>query len=245
MSGRIKVLGMALVAALALGAITASSAFAVNTTHHITVEGLKAGEEATLKSEAKNEQIFRPTTEDETKSFACKKVGVTGKVGPTQDSVTVTPEYTECTATSGGTVSSAFVEQNGCDYQFTGKTTPGNPTGGEHASVHIKNHLSPGSPCHIEIKVSAFKLKCSSVPNQEIKHAVTYVNETVPNPDHITIKATAHGFESTTTNSIACPTTSGGTEVHTNGQYTGEVTVKAANAKGNAVPISVTALATP
>jgi hypothetical protein len=138
-----------------------------------------------------------------------------------------------------------FIEQNGCDYQFTGKTTPGNPTGGEHATLHIKNHLSPASPCHIETKVSAFKLKCMSIPNQEIKHAVRYVNETVPSPDHITIKMTAHGFETTTTNSVACPTASGGTEVHTNGQFTGDVTVKAHNAKQVAVPISVTELATP
>jgi hypothetical protein len=154
---------------------------------------------------------------------------VTENIPATTSEITVTPKYEECQAFENGKdIVAATVEPGNCDYRFTGETTEGNPTNdGEHATVHIENHLKPGEPCHIQIKVTAFKFKCASVPNQEVEHAVRYQQV----GEHILIRATAHKIENTTTNSIACPTESGGTEVHDNGSYVGDVTVKAHNSK--------------
>jgi hypothetical protein len=218
MKSKISALGLALVAALALSALGAQAASAANK-HHVS-----AAQAWSPKTTAKNLQVFESTT-DGGAGFKCKKLSATGNIPTTAEEITVTPFYEECEAFEGGeTKASAFVENGGCDYRFASQTTADNPTGGSHANVSIVNHESPGEPCHIQIKVTAFKFKCSSVPNQEVEHAVRYEQD---GEKAIWIKATAHGIESTTTNSIACPTESGETEVHTNGSYEGEVTVEA------------------
>jgi len=244
MNRRLKALGLALFATLALGAVAASAASAA--TDHITVTGLKAGEKGHLTAESIGKQVFTPTTKDSVKKFECSAVAVDSTVDETNTEVTATPTYSGCKAYDEehpeGVNASVTSE---CDYRFTGETTTGNPTeDGEHATVHLINHEKPGEPCHIHIKVTALNLKCASVPNQEITDAVRYENFT---SEDIRIKATAHGFESTTTNSIGCPTKSGGTEVHPGvhkegegGLYTGTVTVKAHNDSEVQVPIQVT-----
>jgi hypothetical protein len=230
MKSKFSVLGLALVAALAFGALAAQGAIAANT-HHIT-----AAKEWTPTASAATVQEFRSTT-DIAKGYKCNKVSasVTNNVPTTEDEITVTPSYEECTAFEGeSTIANVFVETGECDYLFKSTTTEGNPTGGSHANVEIKNRVNPEEPCHIEVKATAFKFKCASIPNQVVEHAVRYEQGT----EDIVIKATAHGIENKTTNSIACPTESGGTEVHNDGSYVGDVTLKAHDS--NAEPVALT-----
>jgi hypothetical protein len=234
MKSKISALGLALFAALAFGALSASAASAA--TDHIT-----ASEPWTPTVSSVGEQVFESTT-NEGDGFKCKEVSatVTEEIAATSDEFAATPTYGDCVAFEGGeTKAAAHVENGGCQYRFEGETTAGNPTGGEHANVIIERHEEIG-PCHIQIKVTAFKFKCSSVPEQVIEHAVRYEQ----GDKDIVIKATAHGIESTTTNSIACPTETGGTEVHTNGSYTGDVTVKGHNKAKENVPLTLNSNAT-
>jgi hypothetical protein len=235
MNRKISVLGLALLAALAFGALAAQAATAA--THHIT-----ASEPWTPTASAVTQGAFESTT-GANRGFTCKKTSIatTEAIPATASETTVTPFFEECSVVEKGeTIATVYIDNGGCDFRFNGTTTSGNPTGGEHATVSIVNHLEPGQPCHFEIKATAFKFKCASIPNQEVKHAGRLEQK----EEHLLIKATAHGIESTTTNSIACPTESGGTEVHTNGSYTGETTVKGHNAKGEPVPLTLTENAT-
>jgi hypothetical protein len=229
------VLGLAFLAALAVSALMANAATAA--TDHIT-----APEPWTPAASAATQGQFESTTGGG-KGFTCNSAAIvtSEQIPATADEVTGTPSFAECSAVEGGeTIASVFIENGGCDFRLSGETTSGNPTGGEHGTVVIGNHADPGQPCHLELKVTAFKFKCSSIPNQEVEHA----GRVEQKEEHLLVKATAHGIESTTTNSIACPTESGGTEVHTNGSLTGNVTLKGHNSNEEPVPLTLTENAT-
>jgi hypothetical protein len=232
MNRKISALGLALLAALAFGALAAQAASAA--TDHIT-----ATKEWTPTVSAKTTQVFRATTDKENPRFECTTISATstGLIGTTVEEIAVTPTYENCTGFNrGGTKATAFVENGGCEYVFQGVTTAGNPTGGEHANVLIRNHENTEGTCHIQIKATAFKFPCASVPNQDVEHAVRYTSGA---DEDIVISATAHGITNTTTNSIACPTETGGTETHHDGSYTGDVTVKGHDNSTANVPLSV------
>jgi hypothetical protein len=235
MKSKISALGLALFAALAFGALSASAASAA--TDHIT-----APEPWTPTVSAKNTQKFEWTT-GEGRGLSCEEVTatVTEPVPATSDEFTATPFYGDCVVFENEEViASLFIDNGGCQYRFEGETTAGNPTGGEHANMIIERHEEIG-PCHIDFRVTAFKFKCLSIPEQTVEHAVRYDQG---GDNDIEIVATAHGIESTTTNSIACPTVSGETEVHTNGSYEGTVTVKGHNEAKENVPLTLTKNAT-
>jgi hypothetical protein len=217
MSRNLKVLGLALVAVLAMSAVAASAASAA-AKHHFTAP--KAG---SLTPVANSTQLFEATT-GTGNLISCNKVTATGTNPTTGDSLTVKPDYSECIAKkANGEEFVANVTESECAYEFKGETTPGNLTGGEHANVVIED-ISGDGVCHIHVTLTAFNLKCVSIPNQTIKHAVRYeqVDENT-----IRVNATPHTITSTTTNSIACPTASGGTEEHIEkGLYTGTVDVR-------------------
>jgi hypothetical protein len=227
MARNLKALGLALFATCAMSAVAAASASAVTHTFSSAVETTH------LTAEAEGTQTFWATTNDANKHVDCTSVNVANStiVGKNVASVTVEPIYTGCTVfdTGAGKEATAFVETNKCHYTFTGETASGVTTG-EHAQVRIKcapdADATTGAGTHIELKATALKLKCISVPSQEVR-GIKYTNkQTAGKKEEITIEATVHGIKSTTTNSVACPTTSGLTEEHTDGKYTGNVTVR-------------------
>jgi hypothetical protein len=235
MNRKLKALGLALFAAFAMSAVAAASASA--TTHDFSSSS-KSGT-THLTAEAEGTQEFRSTTGDESKRVSCNKVNVEGTItGTTVDTVTVRPIYTECKAITGGTEVSATVNTTGCHYLFTGETTDDAATPGEHATVHVVNK----EKCtHIDIKVTVFQVKCISIPTEQTLHGVTYTNTKTGEFEEITLKATVHGIKSTTTDSSTCPTKSGGTEEHTDGSYTGNVTVKGYEDKEHKKQVNITA----
>jgi hypothetical protein len=160
--------------------VTASAASAAS--HHFVAQ------KGTLfDGEALGAQKIEKTT-GEGKGFQCAKVSLTGEViEEPQKEVTVVPKYEEC-QTFGETVTTAFIEP-GCHYVLKGVTTTGNPTLGEHANVKLQC-TAPAT--HTETRVTALKLKCSSVPTQEIEHAVRYENQTTADgKTHIKMIVTA------------------------------------------------------
>jgi len=99
--------------------------------------------------------------------------------------------------------------------------------------VDIVNGETEGKPtCEaIHINVTSFEVNCFDVPAQEIADAVRYNNITEANSKKaLTLEITAHGIKSTTTNNnLFCPTETGGTVVHENGSYTGNLIVRGYN----------------
>ena len=230
MNRMLKTIGLALCAAFALSAVAAATASAA--TDHFTGT---AG--SSLEVVGNNTQLFKGTTDD-TKFISCNKVSVEGSLAvATDDELTVKPKYETCEAVDGETKVTAFVDTSKCAYIFQGQTTEGNPTEDEHANVLIEPIT--GEECHINVTLTALKLKCVSIPDQIVTHAVTYEN--VPNikgsgKNGIRVNATPHSIESTTTHSAACPLPEQKTVVHKgheeglnekSGLYTGTVEVAA------------------
>ena len=216
MTRNLKVLGMAFAMLFAFAAF-ASAASAVE--HHFN--GTAGDHPFVTANEA---QVFTPTTGG-SQGFICHEVEVHGEIEEaTKTSVTVEPEYVNgsCFTEENGveTTTKAFVSTNECHYTFEGLTTSGNPTGGEHAEVKL---TCPAGKA-IEIKVTAFKLSCARIGEQNIADAVRY--EDLGNGE-VKVIPTAHGIQSTTVGA-ACEGKEGGNS-HNNGSYTGSVTVGAPN----------------
>lgn len=204
MTRNLKALGVALAVAFAFAA-TATAASA--TTHHIH------GTPGKLSVTGNTINQFTSTT-GSGKGYTCETVGVEGElIEETSTSITVEPKYSNCFETENDVKGKVkvFVRPNGCHYTFTGLTTSGNPTGGEHATVDI---VCPAGK-QIEIRATGLELICSDIPEQEVKDAVRY-NDL--GTGTVEVQATAHGIKSTTTG--AC-----GEGEHNNGGYTGNVTV--------------------
>jgi hypothetical protein len=157
-----------------------------------------------------------------------QKVKAKGSFEDGAQAITVRPEYTECGVygetegeeeytpgefrTKTKLLTTIVLLTNECSYVFKGVTTETKTLGtdGHHAILEIECK-NPGE--HMETRATALKLKCNDIPAQSAANAVRYEN--VTNGD-AKIIVTAHGFKSTTTNGVACPTGSGGTEVHEN-----------------------------
>jgi hypothetical protein len=215
----LKAFGLVCIGVFAMSAVVASAASAAK--HHFTAP--KGAEIEVVKNDT---QFFRATTDD-LDFVSCNKITATGTITQeTSDELTVHPEYSECIADKGGTEVAVKVNTSECSYVFTGETTAGNPTNGEHANLYIED-ISGDGTCHIQMTVTAFNFKCVSIPNQLVTDAVNYEQIDAKT---IRVNATPHSVESTTTNSVACPTETGGTVVHKghtedSGVYRGSVDV--------------------
>jgi len=243
MTRNLKTLGLALIAVLALGAVVASTASAEKQNKFRTTTGAEAHLTAEADPNAKT-QYFQASTANPHKFFSCNKVSLSTTVKDEATEITTsTPLSEECEAVliprtepKEETKVSMFVELTTCHYFFKTNTTTGNPTGGEHANAGIKCNTAGD---HIHSKVTALKLRCSTIPEQEIKHAVRYNNVEAGGIKEITLEATPHSIKVTTENSIACPTPEGKTIVHEDGLYTGKMTVKGYKDVNHTEPTSI------
>jgi hypothetical protein len=205
----IKFLGAALIAVMAMGGVVASAASAAE--HHFSGT---SGDSVTATALAP--YVYEHTT-GSGKNNGCKKVTMEGKVEGTQTALTLTPVFSECVVEENGEPQfSMLFEQNGCHFIFTGVTTTGNPTGGEHANLRLECPVGQS----IKTKMTAFKLLCSSIGPQLFQHAVRYENVTAEGKEHIRASITAHGGSSTTEGSC-------GEGTHNNSLITTELTLSA------------------
>jgi hypothetical protein len=257
MTRNLKALGLALFAVFALSAAAASVAsahqFKSNAVEaHLTARQYTEGNTKNIHGEElKGKQEFKATTPDP-KTLRCNEVTAKATFVPPAEAITATNiEYKNCGAFETNAesktveVAKTFVEFTSCHYEFKGGTeTTANPpvgTSGAHAKVKI-NCTTAGD--HIHIKATELKLPCITIPEQETGHGVRYFKDP-KDETKIVIHATVHGIKSTTTNSIACPTKSGGTEVHetaaNGGTYTGEITVEAFKDAAHTIPATLEA----
>jgi hypothetical protein len=160
MNSKLEALGIALVAALAIGALAAPAAQAQE--FHSEVE------HTILMSKSIGAQLFSM----DVGNLECKEVSLNeaeSTIGPeasTTGEVPATPEYAECV--KAGTSTGVYFDfaTNGCGYVFTSETDAT-----EHAQVHIEcangGDTEEGGP-GILTRVTAFKLNCLDFPPQTV-----------------------------------------------------------------------------
>jgi hypothetical protein len=222
----IKVLGLAVVAILAMSAMVASAASAA----YWFKSDAGVGVTTTLKGEQKERAggLF-----DEFTTTAgvvkCKKATYTGSAsGPTQTSVTVHPEYAECTAFGfGATVSTA-----GCNYVF--KTTATNFA----ATTEVE--CSAGSEITVVAKLAGVT-KCTVKIGPQDVGLVTLTNMTNGSGikdvhADINLANTISYSETKGEGAGACVSTAGNVG---GGSYVGTATLSGFNTEGKATNIFV------
>jgi len=251
MTRNLKAFGLALCAALALCAVAASGASA-DLFKSDASQGGKTWLTAEQKTDGNTKNIhgenlagyqeFQFTTADTNKVLKCEEVSAKANFeGPGTETLTYTNvKYEKCnnwiTNEAGETERSTVLHVNftECDYVFGTTTTPnpGKPAGkygeGEHAAMQIKCPVGQ----EIHTKATNFELECATTPEQTV-HGVKYFNGETEGIEDVSIHATVHGIESTTQG--VC-----GEGVHTDGTWTGEITVTGFNNEAQTNKTSVT-----
>ena len=153
MNRKLKALGLALIAVLAMGALSASAASA-GTFHS----------EIATDTVIKGEQIGTDVFTVNAGTVKCNEAKYNGnQAGATATTVKVTPEYSECTAF--GFVNTT-IHSKQCTYEFSG----------DNLDVVI------GCPAAEPITVTAFNCWIT-VPSQTLAGAITYTNVAGPPKD--------------------------------------------------------------
>jgi hypothetical protein len=162
MTRNLRAFGLALIAAVALGAIGAQAASAV------TEHSFRAGDESmVLTGQTKNVDVLALTPG---LTVECTATFEGTNVGTIQDTLTVHPTYSGCAG-------SVTVHTDGCNFILdTETTTSAHSGGGEHAPVsleceagHAIEVTRPG--CNL-----AFPDESSSSPTNQSLHGVRYTN---------------------------------------------------------------------
>lgn len=200
MSRNLKVLGLTLVAALAMSAVVASAASA-------TAFNFKAEKVPTLltgKQHAGNDVFVTDAGKVE-----CNEATYVGeqKTTPTTE-VTVTPTYTGCTAFGFVNVP---IDVNGCSYKFTAKTIEAGNFEGE---VDI---LCPAGK---SIEVTAPGCTVTVGAQNNLKK-ITYTNLGAGATREVTVDVAATGIKYEEHNKGIFPTCAANTVPKANGTYTG------------------------
>lgn len=209
---RIRIIGLAVVAALALSAVAVASASAAEfTTFEATKYPVK------IKAEQKEENVFQIGTEP-TGKVTCKKAifttgGPEGGPNPTkaEEKITVHPEYSECTVFTvvGGTVTTKE-----CNYEVFAKSANPAPPPGLFANVNVKCVLGKT----IKVVAGACEVK---VGTQNL-NGLSYAPLPGP-PTEVEIKSNVKKIVYTTNKGVGCPAE--GLEA----TYTGSVVAKGFN----------------
>jgi hypothetical protein len=213
MTRTLKALGLALLAACAIGVVTASSASAakdiITCTNQpncdITATGTATvfGTKGSLLEVTCSHETFSATT-----------------VANGAENITVTPTYTGCKAEPFG---AATVDMNGCDYKLTGTTTTNKATNGVTDRVTAPVDVE-GTCAHIVITAPGCEIK---VPPQNGLHGLFFTNEGPTNTATEDVKVTAHidKIHYTTNDTVTC-TLANLPSTGTDGYLTGSATAK-------------------
>lgn len=154
MSIKLKTLGLALVAALAVGVVGVMGATASTGGHFISEKS-----HTIIKAEQVSSHVL--FDHELGIGITCKKASFEGTSNAeTTTALTITPHYTEC---SGGGDSSVDVTMNGCAYIFTVNTSPATSDNTTHVECPegkvIEVHVDPPlvGTCTITIKAQTPK----------------------------------------------------------------------------------------
>ena len=240
MTRNLKALGLALIAALALGAIGAQGASAV-VEHSFRSDAQNAV--TVLTGQNEGQHTFRAGTGGPT--IHCTEATFSGtNAGNIRDFVTVHPKYNSCTAFGAA----APVTTDGCNYELFSNTTSGGHFSGEHAAVSVEcepNHdITVDAACKV-----TFQESHNSVTVNRSLHGVTYAplsnNHGGSSKHSITVKATVGGITYTTVGGLACIAIGKpqGT-LYTDGIYEGNVSVTGYEDNTGVAPTSSTTIGT-
>ena len=206
MNRKLRTLGLALFAVLAVSATSASAAWGAN--FH------SDGSPTTVTPAGNNTQVFQTTVDE----FTCTTVGGSGtNTGTTTSEVTFKPTYSGCKGVNKGL--NAHVDMMSCAYIITANLV------GSHAPVHVECSVA-GDEITIQATIGGVKVPCLDIPAQTpTGGGLTYDNGTLSGVEDITATATITGITYTETGVCGSGETN-------NGSYTGQVTVTGENAEG-------------
>ena len=231
MTRNLKVLGLALVAVLALGAAMASVASAKfdSEIEHTLISGEQpAGKPHTFTVEA-------GTTTCGTAKFSGTALGTFNGTSWTKEDLTITPEYSNCHTTILGEEKVADVRMNGCEYTFTAGETTEEGTK-VHGTVHI---ICPESKV-IEVEITGANICKVTVPAQGPVAGITYHNTGTGTKRDVDVISAVTTLKYTQ-DGVFCPGNNfSASKTFTNGKYSGEVTSIGTNTTGTQVGIWVT-----
>ncbi len=205
----LKIIGLALVAVLALSAMFASAASA-------NPKFTAASYPQTLTTEDTGEEDLFTVSGSE---LTCSAEQFTGELKEASSELTVTPHYNNC-KTKGAAFNNVTVTTNNCTFIFTANTTVG-----KHGAGPVRI-ACPGSPIEIHHYSTAHNhttnvSSCTvTVGSQTAQHHLTYSNPTKTSvliSGTVTVTAQTHG---------AC---SFGLTVNTTSEYHTSTTAKAAS----------------
>jgi len=204
MTRNMKVLGLALFGALAMYAVAAQAAFAVD--HQFKVGA--AGAEITAEADPTSGGIQKFTPVGAGISLECKVVHLTGKQAVAeQDTLTLTPQYSECTA--GGTFpvtvtnvgnTGAGETKGACSFVFDSDTSAnGSTSGKEDAPVDIECETGKSIEIHIYANASDHAnnipictINVGAAKNQGL-NGIKFTNRaTTGKKEEVTAEATVH-----------------------------------------------------
>ncbi|HKH63859.1 MAG TPA: hypothetical protein VKA35_00185 [Solirubrobacterales bacterium] len=211
MTRKIKALGLALVASLAMSALVASAAQAEF--HSTTAHTILIGNQTTT---------HKFTVGSGFGAITCKKAEFTGtSTVTTETSQVITPHYKECTDSFGRTAH--VTVSAGTVFRFT---TPVKTT--EAAEVHFEGTIT------IEVTNGSGVVICDVHITSQTNNNIIYHN--VASGVEVTTNTT-NVATTTSGGSLNCGVSDG---AHTGGSYTGNTLTKGTDTEGKAVTITVT-----
>jgi hypothetical protein len=207
MTRNLKTLGLALVAAMALGAIGAQGASAV--VEHSFRQGsektvLTAANESYTTGSSKNVVSFTPGL-----TISCDVTFEGTQVGTIRDTVTVHPKYHNCSSSLGG---SPTVHTSGCNFILDSDTTTSSHSGvNEHAAVSLEcESAHSASPHFIEATAPGCNFRIEQThtsPSVEVNqslHGVRYSSVTHSGKNSGTLTATVRTIKFTANSGSLC-----------------------------------------
>ena len=223
MTRKLKVLGLALTVALALGAVSAPSAFGASA---LFTAQVGAGE--TAKSDAS--QIGADSFTMNGLKVTCATFTLKGEAltaGPSSESVELTPTYETCHVVIAGLTKLLTVTTNGCTFRLDAtKNTSGFAFGGDLSIVcpegkYIETHIYNAA-------ASESTTLCTwDVTPQSIKDQIQMTNEFATTPDEVIAHVNATVTLDNTIKNATC-----GQNAIEIGTYSGKDRVQMTNAAG-------------
>ena len=229
MTRKLKVLGLALVAAFAMSAVAASVA---------TAEAFHFGSEVehtVITGSQVTEDVFTVHGGTVKCSTATYAGGTINSANKNSTEITINPTYGGCRF--AGIADSATIDMNSCDYLFTPKTTDAGPV--YTGEVHIKCKTQ-GDTITVTVVIGGVTKCIVHIPEQSLS-GITYTNV---NPGggaktHLLVDVNITGIKYSQTEGTGggkCETK----DNTTTGTYVGQATIKGFDTENHQVSISVT-----
>jgi hypothetical protein len=198
MKRNLKALGLALMTVLAISAVAASAAHALDA--HFTQPQGKYPFVGTGEQEGLTANNYFQITGPNGPKVHCKIAKYEATVEVETTILTVTPHYTECVTTRGGLEVGTSVDLNGCHFRFEAGEYTAVPNDAHNTLVHIicpvgqQIEVTAG-PCHTDIPAQTIKTTGSEVTYTNLEEGgIKYVTVHVDITEKLTYTQTKTNF---------------------------------------------------